>query len=544
MKFKEFRVVQLTSAPVFGDNPPENIVYQWLTTGSDTTVVINMRFSDGSEKTVSGGSGSIGATGATGYTGATGPLGGPTGATGATGLGATGLGATGLTGATGSVGATGVDGASGATGPAGGPTGATGSTGPVGATGPLGGPTGATGSTGVAGPNGATGTGLTGATGPRGSTGLIGATGAGLTGATGPVGTQGSIGSTGLTGLSGATGPSGIDNVIINGGFDFFQRNRNEYGYYYTSVDDTYCFDRWVALTQTTTIETTRWNLATGTPAQPGPFEGLAVQNNATAQRMGLLQIVEGANSFPLRGQTVILQAEATTTAPPAFVLRYAILEWTGVADTVTSDVVKDWTSTSYTPNNFFLASNLVVAAVGSSVVTSSLTPISLSATISSACNNLIVFFWTESPITGYSFGLTQVDCHVGPARAWNPRPIGEELALCQRYYEKSYDLDVMPGTAGPSSGVFSVSSLTTNVIVPNVKDFTAVKFKIPTVTTYSQSLGTIWMFSLWNYSGVAKGDYATGAASPAFRSFQLPSVGPLLASCWCNCHWTAEAEL
>jgi hypothetical protein len=255
MKFKEFRTIQLTVPPAFGDNPPENTVYQWFTEGVNNSIIINCRSSDGVDQVVSSGSDSTGASGATGLTGATGPLGGPTGATGSTGpigsSGATGI--AGIDGSTGSTGVSGINGASGATGPSGGPTGATGATGPIGASG-------------------------IGASGP---------VGLGATGATG----------TGLSGATGATGPSGDtmgENVIINGGFDFFQRNNNNTPTGYITTDDTYCFDRWIGLSQSNPSQTMRWNYTTGTSASPGPFGGSVTQINATAQRIGLLQIVEG----------------------------------------------------------------------------------------------------------------------------------------------------------------------------------------------------------------------------------------------------------
>jgi hypothetical protein len=461
MKFKEFRTIQLTSAPVFGDNPPENTIYQWYSDASSTTVMVTNRYPDGTEKTVSGGSGSVGATGSTGPSGATGPSGGPVGATGYIGpigpigaTGATGIGASGITGqvgATGLIGATGIQGETGgASGLAGvsGATGATGIAGLSGATGPTGGLTGATGATGI---NGASGIGINGASG----IGINGASGiAGVNGASGIAainGASGVTGASGIVGPIGATGTAGLDgglignNVIINGGMDFFQRNTNVGVNPLTVTDDTYCLDRWVALTQSSPILVSRWNRFTNTASPPGPFSGHLTQQSATAQRMGMLQIVEGVNSFPLRNQLITLQA----TVYSSIVVRYAILEWVGVADTVTSDVVRDWTSASYTQNNFFLSSNLVVAAVGYTATPPNYTPITLTAPISSACNNLIVFFWTEQPgAQNTIMSVSEVDCHTGGAHTWSPRPIGTELALCQRYYEKSYVLDVKPGTA------------------------------------------------------------------------------------------------
>jgi len=51
---------------------------------------------------------------------------------------------------------------------------------------------------------------------------------------------------------------------------------------------------------------------------------------------------------------------------------------------------------------------------------------------------------------TGATFDLTGVQFEVGPtATPFEYRPIGTELALCQRYYEKGYDLSSAIGVAG-----------------------------------------------------------------------------------------------
>ena len=49
----------------------------------------------------------------------------------------------------------------------------------------------------------------------------------------------------------------------------------------------------------------------------------------------------------------------------------------------------------------------------------------------------------------GATFYITGVQLEVGEtATPFEHRPYGTELALCQRYYEKSYSIDVVPGTA------------------------------------------------------------------------------------------------
>ena len=558
--FKEFRVLQLTNPPAPGDNPPENTVYQWYATSEFGDLIIHCRFPDGTNKVVSGAPGPIGATGATGPEGATGPSGGPTGATGSTGAdGAFGsTGATGIRGASG-VGATGIDGASGAsgaTGPSGGPVGATGATGPVGssgATGPSGGPTGATGASGI-----------------NGASGIAGATGAGISGASGPAGVNGASGVNGQIGASGvsivgATGPNGASgpsgglmgqNVIINGSFDFFQRNNNTGVNWISINDDSYCLDRWVALCQISPVSCLRYNDATGTSSVPGPFQGMMSNPSASAQRLGFLQIVEAANSYPLRGQQITLQAGMNSYSPSStsYWAHYAILEWVGVGDTVTSDIVRDWSSGIYTPNNFFLGSNLNVLAVGDIYLQSVLTQVTLSATVGLACNNLMVFFWSDAISQNTQLKICNVDCHMGGARPFSPRPLAEELTLCQRYFEKSYDLDVKPGTAGAQNSAGAACSSTAWDIY-----YLAAPMVYYKTTKRVNIVPTIYSVGNANVTGVLtefrrdsqySADVLYFLYGYGMSSFNVGANASLKQPTWnatdyhYSWHWTADAEL
>ncbi len=282
--------------------------------------------------------------------------------------------------------------------------------------------------------------------------------------------------------------PLAGENALINGGFPFFQRTAP--GTATARSDDTYGPDRWVILTQTAAVNIER---STGDTA---PHALKMTQNQASAQRMGTLQIVEGINSRPARGQTVRLQFKAkcsTTTT-----LRWAVLEWTGTRDSVTSDVVLSWTSGTYTANNFFLAANLTVPtnSVQSKSVTTSWTSCETVCTISSGCENLIAFVWTESTAAqNVTVELTECMLTIGAQeRTWRQRPVDQEANLCQRYYEKGYDWDVAPGTAAPTSepgmvSVFIPVALSTGGIFYTYP-FKVTKRGTPTVTIYSPTTG------------------------------------------------------
>lgn len=230
------------------------------------------------------------------------------------------------------------------------------------------------------------------------------------------------------SGLTGVTSRPGFRNRLINGGMAINQRAAA------SNADDTYAFDRWNILTQTGTVAASQV-----TDAENGtPYMMRITQSQASAQRFGVEQIIEAVNCKDLRGQAVVLSARVRCSASTT--LRYAILEWTSTADSVTSDVVNDWTSATYTAGNFFLASNLTVTATGSIALTANtLADITeLTGTLGSIVNNVIVLFWTDSTqAQNVTLDISKVQLEAASAAtAFEKRHNGVELELCQRYFQ------------------------------------------------------------------------------------------------------------
>lgn len=235
-----------------------------------------------------------------------------------------------------------------------------------------------------------------------------------------------------LSGLVGASAGlnvgqlQGYKNRLINGTFFAFVRNTT------SNADDTYCFDRWYALTQTNTIAASRQQ----DQENGSHFSGRLSQSQATAQRMGLAQIIESINCRDLRGQSVTLSGRVRLSA--ADDVRYAILEWTGTADAVTSDVVNDWTNGTYTAGQFFNSTTLNVLAVGEVACAANtwrdLT--ALTATVGASAQNLIVMIWTENAVAqNVTLDLGRIQLEPGTfATPFEHRSAMTEQALCQRY--------------------------------------------------------------------------------------------------------------
>lgn len=269
-----------------------------------------------------------------------------------------------------------------------------------------------------------------------------------------------------------------VPNVLHNGGFEVWQRGTSLSG----SADDTYGPDRWYGLCESSTLTISRATGPLGGRYAVSLLAGLST-------RFGLAQIVEASDSIPYRGRTVRFQFRANPGT--SLTLRYAILEWTGTADSVTSDVVNNWSSTTYTAGNFFSGSNLTVVAVGSGTA-GSWTQHAVTGTVSSSCNNLIVFVWTEGASVS-TVTISECGLYDGTdARDWLPRSVAEELAICQRYlYARA-------------SGTIGIALNSNNMYSGGVERFPVEMRAAPTQSgaTFSVNAGSAGTPSFANTSG------------------------------------------
>jgi hypothetical protein len=266
-------------------------------------------------------------------------------------------------------------------------------------------------------------------------------------------------------------GAFGFRNRLINPNGKVWQRANSGAA---AITDGTYAFDRWYGLTQSAGVTASQvTNAENGTP-----FMMRLSQANSTAQRFGIAQAIESANIIDVRGRDVTLSARVRMSASTT--LRYAIIEWSGTADTITKDVVSSWTSTTFTPGNFFNSTTLTIAATGSIALTANtLASVSLTGTVSGSANNLIAFFWADSTqAQNVTLDIGKAQLEIGPtATPLAARSATEDLNDCLRYYYSSDNgsyivpastnvasqfkvrMRVTPSvTATPNAGTYSVN--------------------------------------------------------------------------------------
>ena len=139
---------------------------------------------------------------------------------------------------------------------------------------------------------------------------------------------------------------------------------------------------------------------------------------------------------------------------------------------------------------------------------------------------------------------ITGVQLEAGSAATpYERRQYGTELALCQRYYEKSYDLATVPGTAAAANpvlffvGGFASASLSGGCAV----SFAARKRTNPTVTLYSLTTGTSGKVRDAQNAADVNGT-VNNSGDGGFSWFATTSAAT--TSINFNVHWTASSEL
>lgn len=145
----------------------------------------------------------------------------------------------------------------------------------------------------------------------------------------------------------------------------------------------------------------------------------------------------------------------------------------------------------------------------------------------------------------GATFYVTGVQLEKGSvATAFDVRPYGTELSLCQRYYEKSYDTGVAVGAATLAGAHQSIAS-TNYLLACGTVRFAAAKRAVPTVTLYStQNTNTSGVATEYNVGGVFVADRSAGAAIIGASSFFAQVSGTATASNDIRFSWTVSAEL
>ena len=255
---------------------------------------------------------------------------------------------------------------------------------------------------------------------------------------------------------------AGMRNAIINGNFDIWQRGTS-----FTGLE--YGADRWVNNRSGSTCTMSRQAFALGqtsVPGEPTYLCRMAVTSVAGASNYVVLtQRLEGVRSFAGQQITVSFWAKADASRPISLELEQYFGSGGSPSSRVTAiGVTKTTLSTSWQKVT----------------VTATLPSIS-GKTIGSNGDDFVAFYiWFDAGSDFNSrtdslgqqsgtFDIAQVQVEPGPVvTPFERRPIGTELALCQRYYQEVDSFSA--GSGGPIAsldcrGPFAVPMRTTPTV-------------------------------------------------------------------------------
>ena len=145
---------------------------------------------------------------------------------------------------------------------------------------------------------------------------------------------------------------------------------------------------------------------------------------------------------------------------------------------------------------------------------------------------------WAQT--AGAVVNISMVQFEVGSvATPFEQRPFGTELALCQRYYEKSYNQVETPGTISSGGCAAYVAANSTNG-EHSMVCFMVSKRTTPTITYYSTVTGTPGKVRNATTNADISSSYSNTVGESSYAGFGVATTTGNL----CLWHWTASAEL
>lgn len=141
-----------------------------------------------------------------------------------------------------------------------------------------------------------------------------------------------------------------------------------------------------------------------------------------------------------------------------------------------------------------------------------------------------------------YWFANVQLEVGGSPTK-FEYRPDAEELALCQRYYEKSYDPATSPG-AGATVGYASALLAASGYFLSSSPTFKVPKRALPAVIAYRYTDGVAGSLDQYGTTGSLQASIPASITNISVSGFEMRSNGAGVAGNAIRYHWAADSEL
>lgn len=305
---------------------------------------------------------------------------------------------------------------------------------------------------------------------------------------------------------------TGMKNRLINGGMDVWQRGTSFSGIVYSS-------DRWLLNGSGSLVGVQSTDV-------PAGFKYSLSCSNTSTTAIGISQRIESINSFDLSGKTVTVSFWFKRTGA-----------------TGNLQVNLDYPTAI---DNYTTTTNIAATPISSSPSTSwTYYTITFNNLTSNVTNGLMVSIFSTNGTNASLGGLfTGVQLEVGNvATPFERRPFGMELALCQRYFCKSYNTETAPGTAStPGISVTRYASTGTYTEIPINIRFPVTMRATPTGKSYSPYNGAVNNIFNADTSTNVSGSIGAELGASGLTITTNAVAGSANQRLWA--HWTAEVEL
>lgn len=343
-------------------------------------------------------------------------------------------------------------------------------------------------------------------------------------------------------------------NAIINGDFNIWQRGTS----FAAIATNIYSADRWVYNKSGVAVHTVSRSTDIPTVAQAGRLYNYSIlidcttvdSSIAASDYVVIEQRLEGYNWLPLAQRTITLSfwVKATKTGTYCVSLKNSGQDRSYIAEyTVSTTATWEYKTVFITASppagtwDYATGIGVYVTFVLSCGSTFQITPNSWQTGNYLSTSNQV----NATDNTSNDFRLCGVQLEPGgSATIFEQISIHQELSICQRYFEKSYEVNVDPSSASGVGEMFSyLGSALGNAQGLTYFNFKVIKRTIPTITWYSPVTGT---------AARARVDGTTDFAVTT-HNITSSKIGSLLnssggsvggANSQYEYHWTANAEL
>lgn len=334
------------------------------------------------------------------------------------------------------------------------------------------------------------------------------------------------------------------NNLIINGQGLIGQRGTS-----FTSAttpansDDTYLLDRMLLLSDGNDIVDVSQET---TEVPSGAYSSIKFDVETANKQFAYCQILEAKDAAKIIGGTASLSFKAKKGGSNATLetLRAALVSWNSTGDIVTSDLVTTWNGAGTDPT---LATNWTYENTPSNLTlttsyqTFKIENISID---TASTKNVALFIWLDD--TDATVGdLAYIgDIKVEEGSIATPYISDNQTKLvqrCQRYYAKTYNLNVIPGQISTAGRLLATAGrgFTGGASLATSWPFPVIMRTSPSIIFYNSDTGGV---GTWRDSGA--NNYAVGINTVGESIVTIVNTGAVTTHSIGFGHITAEAEL